>query len=339
MKKLKSYALCLLIFTVFVNLCYPDTSAIMEKNAKEYFINKDWNKAIEAATAWKEQAEKAPAAYFLLAYAHYAKGNYREIPHLLQYIDAQDKMDLLLTWVEKFVLEYPQNSAPYLLKGDIYIRLKKYSDAAKELDRAQELEPGLFLIHLARGALHSFQNNYDLAMNNFSEAIRLEPGFADAYINRGIVYYCQENCESALSDFDQAIKIRPDFALAYRGRAMAYRCLGRDDLASDDFRRAGELPGEGGHFAYTKTMDPSTGKITKNVNFGFDISPKIAVKGLPGASLDLGHYGGINSEPEGTIRKIRKGGEGEEVVVDSKLIVPALSFLLHNGQVLPEAGK
>jgi tetratricopeptide (TPR) repeat protein len=345
MKKLYLNILWPLLFIVFVTPVFAFSAATMEKDAKEAFVKRDLAKVTEIASIWKEQIKTTPVPYFLLIYAYYAKGDYQKIPKLLNAIDTQDKKEFLLIWAEKFARQYPQNPIPYLLKGDAYIRLKKYNEAIKEFNIAEEFAPRLFLVYAAKGMFYTFENRYDLAIKNFSQAIKLEPNSADIYNDRGIVYYCQGDYLSALSDFNQAIKIDPKFTLAYLGRGKVYRCLGKDDLAADDFKKVREINQEGFALSSKATKDPLTGKIMRQFDLNVETSPsKVEIK-LPllKKSLvdgSLGSLKGIDSKPEGEIIKVEEGVLSEKVW-DGQFIIPALSFLLYNDQFFfgAERGK
>lgn len=348
MRKLNLTIVWLLMIAIFVVPCYSFNVTVTEKNVKEALVKKDWDKVIEIANLWEEQEKATSVPHLLLVYAYYAKGDYQEIYQLLKVIDTQDKKESLLAWTEKFVQEYPQNSIPYLLKGDVYIRLNKYNEAVKEFDKAEELEPGLFLVYVAKGILYSFQNNYDLAIKNFTEAIKLKPNLADTYNNRGIVYYSQENCELALSDFEQAIKINPSFTLAYLGRGRTYQCLGESDLASNDFQKAKEINQEGVTFGQQTVHDPLTGKVITqkswHVEFGGGGSKaNLQTTNVPfmkkpilegSASVSNPKLGGVDSKPKGKIKKIRKGEVVGEKVPDDSFIDSASYFLLYSDQFL-----
>lgn len=331
MKKLHLNILWILMLVIFVVPCYSASVSLIEENLKEALVKKDWDKVIETANTWNEQEKTTPVPYLVLAYAYYTKGDYQKVSQSLGPIDSQEKKEFLLGWTEEFVREYPQSSLSHLLKGDSYIRLKKYDDAVKEFDKAKELDQVFFLVYVAKGMLYTFQNNYDLAINNFTQAIKLQPNLADLYNNRGIVYYCQKKCELALADFEQAVKKSPTFTLAYLGQGRAHQCLGKADLASDDFQKAKEISREGISFSQTWTKNPAV------------ISPATILpasgKWTPserqlGGELNLGVLKGVDSEPKGKTKKIRKGEVVSEKTPDDNFITSASYFLLYRDQFL-----
>lgn len=329
MKKLNLSILWLSVFVIFAPAVFAFNTAMIEEDIKEALIKRDMVKVTKIADTWRQEIDTAPVPYFLLAYSYYAKGDYQKVPGLLNVIDTRDKKELLLAWADKFSREYPQDPIPYLLKGDACIRLKKYEQAIKEFDMAEEFAPRLFLVYAAKGMFYAFQNSYDLAIENFNQAIKLEPNSADIYNSRGITYYCQGDYLSALSDFNQAIKINPKFTLAYLGRGKVYHCLEKDDLASADSKRAKEINQEGFAISRTSINDPSTGKIIHKFSAGLDIKPEI--KTPEGKLYSFGRLQGVDSTPEGEIMIIKKGDRGEKIL-DNQFILPALSFLLYNDQ-------
>lgn len=340
MRKPNFGILGLLMFITFVVPCYSASVPLIEENLKEALVKKDWDKVIEMANIWEEQVKTTLVPYFLIVHSYYAKGDYQKILQPLDFIDSQDKIESLLVWVEEFVKEYPQNSVPHLLKGDVYTRLKKYDEAINELNITEELEP-TFLVYSAKGMVYAFQNNYDLAIKNFTQAIKVNPNSADVYNNRGIAYYCQGDCELALNDFEQAIKRNSTFTLAYLGRGKAYQCLGKTDLAADDFKKAKEIDREGVFIGFKESRNPSTGAITKQFGLEFTSSvnsPKALnvnpATGYSTAKAASSTIGGIDSEPKGKTKKIRKGEVVSEKTPDDNFITSASYFLLYRGQFL-----
>lgn len=334
MRKSNICILWLLLSVIFTTSCFASVSTPLEKNVKEALVEGDWDRAIEVASAWKEQARQEPVPYLVLAYAYYAKGDYRKIAALVNFIDTREKKELLLTWAKEFAQEYPQQPFPYLLKADACVRLKKYFEAVKEFDAAEKFGRDNFLVYIAKGMNYFLRNTYDSAIENFNRAIRLEPRSADAYNNRGITYYCLEDFNAALRDFNQAIEIKPDFSLAYLGRAAVYHYLGKDDLALNDFNKADELQRQGFAMSYKRENDPLTGRIMHDFSVKFGIHPEIKT---PAGSFGR-RIQGIDSEPEGKIIMVKEGGTDEKAF-GSKFIVPAVSFLLYNDQFCFKASR
>lgn len=347
MKKLHLNILWILMLVIFVVPCYSASAPLIEENLKEALVKKDWDKVIETANTWKKQDKTTLVPYLALAYAYYVKGDYQKVSQSLGPIDSQEKKKSLLVWAEEFSREYPQNSIPYLLKGDVSIRLRKYSVATKEFDKAEELDQSFFLVYVAKGMLYSFQNNHDLAVKNFTEAIKLEPNLADIYNSRGAAYFSKDNYTLALDDFNQAIKIKPEFSLAYLGRGKVYHSLGKDDLASSDFQKAKEINREGITFSQQIVQDPSGRSITQKswhaefgggggkigaetTNIPFMKNP-IAKASI---SSSLPKIGGVDSEPKGKTKKIRKGEVVSEKTPDDNYITSASYFLLYRDQFL-----
>lgn len=323
MRKLNLSVLALLGFAIFVTPCYPFNQALTEKTIKEALVNKDWDKVIETASVWKNQDNTTSVPYLVLAYAYYVKGDYKKVSQSLDFVDSHEKKEFLLAWVEEFVREYPQNSVPYLLKGDSYIRLKKYADAVKEFDKAEELEPGFFLVYVAKGMLYAFQNNHDQAIKNFTEAIKLKPNLADVYNNRGIVYFSKDDYTSALDDFNQAIKINPEFTLAYLNRGNVYHSLGKEQLASGDFEKVAKI-GFGANWTYEKNIVTNKWQVKS-------ITPEVKFK--------TPILEGVSTKSEGKIIKAEEGGTVSEKALGDDFITSTPSFLLYNGQFLSKAER
>jgi tetratricopeptide (TPR) repeat protein len=100
----------------------------------------------------------------------------------------------------------PDNAAAYYERGRLYVRMKRYREAVKDLDAAIRLEPGKAEYHYTRGYTLGRQRLYDNALKDFDEAIRLRPGFAEAYNGRGTVYTALSRDAKALAEYDKSIE-------------------------------------------------------------------------------------------------------------------------------------
>lgn len=136
------------------------------------------------------------------------------------------------------------------------IHLGRAEEALASLDRAIEIEPGLALGHMYRGAallglgkheaalaayreasrldpkrwqarydqgilLCDVLHRYDEARREFERVVELVPGNADARFNLGNTLYGLRRFGSALQAYDRAIELRPDQAAYHGARANA----------------------------------------------------------------------------------------------------------------------
>lgn len=344
MRKLGLFILLLSASLIFVSYVHAFDEALAEKNAKYAVINRDLDKVIQIANEWKEQSRTKTIPYFLLMHAYYVKGDYRKVTQALDFIDSSDKKEFLLGWTENFIREYPNDSIPYILKGDACVRLKDYDAAIREFNIAEGLEPALYLVYASKGMAYALYNSFDSAIKSFGDAIRIKPDFADAYYSRGIVYYSRQDYSQALSDFNQAIRINPGFGLAYLARARAYQCLEKEDSALEDYKKAEELNKQGFSLSFESQKNPLAGKVSRKFSLNLETAPsKIGIKTPfvknPLISGSLGSVKGVDSRPEGKITKITDKEVENAKALDNKFIAPALYFLLHNSQFFFKAER
>jgi lipoprotein NlpI len=110
----------------------------------------------------------------------------------------------------------------YSARGFALALLKRYDEAASDLDRALELDPDLRAARLNRGVVSWFQKNYNAALKDFAAV--LEPPddkkLVEAAYYRGMLHLEQDRNDDALKDLDLVVAEKPDSRPAYRLRAL-----------------------------------------------------------------------------------------------------------------------
>lgn len=169
--------------------------------------------------------------YYLKSKLYFENNNYR----------------LALKYINKVIKIEPNNSDNYYNRALIYIYLKEYNKAIKDLDisinlspfddaffnygfclkrlnkfnesiiyftKAINLMPSDSKYYFNRAVSYEKLNKYDIAINDYSKAIDLDPKFIEAYINRGNLYEEKKEWEKALNDYMKAYAIdSSDFEL------------------------------------------------------------------------------------------------------------------------------
>ena len=130
---------------------------------------------------------------------------------------------------------------PYYNRGVAYLRLGRYPEAIRDLDKAIELSPTYAVLYSDRATANVQLGRLDEALGDFDKAVRLDPERVKSYVNRGMLYAMLENYPEALSDFDRAIQINPKYPVTYFNRAVVYREIGDADRAMEDFRVSCDL--------------------------------------------------------------------------------------------------
>jgi eukaryotic-like serine/threonine-protein kinase len=115
--------------------------------------------------------------------------------------------------------------------ANAYRKLGNLDQAAAQLNRALELEPGLAHLYRLRARLQLERNEPERALGDFNQAIEREkansPDQVDDLVDRGRLLLRDKKYPEALSSFNAALALRADHPQAMRLQAEALFHLGR----------------------------------------------------------------------------------------------------------------
>ena len=119
---------------------------------------------------------------------------------------------------EKYHRAVQLNARDAKLRYNFSLALDRLGDATaekRELLKAVELDPGLFVAQNQLGLLALNAGQRQEAEGRFKKAIEAEPGFAEAQSNLAVVYSQMGNLLEAASLFQEAIKNDPNYSKAH----------------------------------------------------------------------------------------------------------------------------
>ena len=158
--------------------------------------------------------------------------------------------------------------------GEAYMRQGNYTEALKELLKAQQLYPKDHLLQNDLGLVYMAKKSYDNAKDHFKSAIELKPEYAAARNNLGTVFLATEEWDAAIETFKavlgdllyatphypfsnlglayyhkgdyrlaekyylKALDIEPNFVLALRGLGKTYLAMNNIPGAIAEFEKA-----------------------------------------------------------------------------------------------------
>ncbi|HEY7270747.1 MAG TPA: tetratricopeptide repeat protein [Dehalococcoidia bacterium] len=133
----------------------------------------------------------------------------------------------------------PGQGSGYALRGDDYVALGRYEDAARDYQKAVELEPGLSAfsrlatISFLRGDVRNAEDFWKQAISSLDGL----PAENAAYVRTQLaqLYFDRADLDKAESQVDQALKAYPDYVHAVAARARIEASRGKFDTAIADY--------------------------------------------------------------------------------------------------------
>jgi len=134
-----------------------------------------------------------------------------------------------------------ENPRYYLGRAVSNARLRKFSDAMSDIDKAQNLGYNEAELCYFRGMVYLMSGNYTQAEQQYNKAIRSNDQYAFAYCDRGTLQYLRGNYKAAIDDYNTALAIKPGATFIYIFRAEAKSESGNLAGAIQDLNTALEL--------------------------------------------------------------------------------------------------
>lgn len=129
----------------------------------------------------------------------------------------------------------------YNIKGVIYSKLHKQSEAIENYKMALELDENFYISYYNLAMSYYKNEEYDPAIDLFTKAIKSKADFCQAYFKKAWVHYDKEQYRLAIIDFNNAIERNFDYAFAYNCLGNTYYMLGEYNNAKEMYNKAIEL--------------------------------------------------------------------------------------------------
>lgn len=111
------------------------------------------------------------------------------------------------TLLETAIKIDPKNPDIYNALGDVYSELNNGTEAAKNYNKALDLEKNYTKALLHKGQLYKRSTNYEGAAVEFQNALAIDQNFAPAYRELGEVYYLQRKLEKAKENYKKYLEL------------------------------------------------------------------------------------------------------------------------------------
>ncbi len=185
---------------------------------------------------------------------------------------AQDKNDQALSWLNKALIEIPEDAELLLKRGTLYREQNEIEAALQDVSQAILIKPelGKILInesnpylgnyieyatidhfitilseeppsldaYIKRAKAYLSTGFIDQALVDAEYVIELEPKSFDAYEAKAIILFSQGAYDKAIRAFDLALHYAPNNPEIFYNRGQLYKSLGDNNNASFDFQMA-----------------------------------------------------------------------------------------------------
>ncbi len=183
---------------------------------KMYLADERFQQADEVFRQIIKLYEKPKEAYVELAKALRAEGNMGEA------------LDLLL----KAAVLDPADAEPLYLAGNIYLDIKKPTEATVQFNRVLVINKLYPLVHYQLGRAGLLMSDPQKALTETDLEKRANPNMADAYLLAAEAHAILQQYSNCASEYQQAIKLRQQPAATYVKVSQCYRKKGDLDAAA-----------------------------------------------------------------------------------------------------------
>jgi tetratricopeptide (TPR) repeat protein len=164
------------------------------------------------------------------------------------FLKDQQRFNDALVLVDKILAQKKNLSrfreAAYVLKADIYFRLRDWAETIISCDELLKTKPNCIEALDLKGASYGKLECFDQAISCFTLAVQTQPTDTYAAFNMGGTYLLQGKLVEALSWFDRASELSSDFTDAWYNKGLVLCKLKRYEEARTAWQKAASLGDE-----------------------------------------------------------------------------------------------
>jgi eukaryotic-like serine/threonine-protein kinase len=135
-----------------------------------------------------------------------------------------------------------------------------WAAAAREFERALELNPNLSRTHVLYGFHFDYLGNHEQALLHYRRAVELEPLNLNANFTLAQEYFFSKQYDRAIEQEKKILEIDPAFAGAHSGLSDAYRFTGKYDLWLEEWEKAAKLNNDSEDLTLVKAVSQEYAK-------------------------------------------------------------------------------
>ena len=270
MQKLVLSIITIEMMLIFNSCAFPHDHILLQRPVYANSINYDYSAYLKYANAGLEFKEKG------------------------QYEQAIQQFQLAIT-------KKPDEYAPFMFIGDIYLDQEKYGLAIDKYNEAISISPYQSSLYYRRGAAFERIRKYYSALKDYNYSITLNSNEVQAYRQRSILYAHLDEKEKAIKDCNKAIQLEPSYrsydyasllysilrnhqkSIEYCQKALAIAPITEKDKMKKILMEENE--NYKASIALSNPTDESAGELRKaaafnNINGNYEKAYKYAIKAL-----------------------------------------------------------
>ncbi len=105
----------------------------------------------------------------------------------------------------------PDNAQALALRGNTFLKQRRFGLAVEDYGRALDLEPTLVEAYYGRAIAQSQLGDFARAIEDYDRISNLDPAFSAAYFNRAVAYERLGDLERAARDYAALYALEPDY--------------------------------------------------------------------------------------------------------------------------------
>ncbi|XP_026142291.1 uncharacterized protein ttc6 isoform X3 [Carassius auratus] len=128
----------------------------------------------------------------------------------------------------------PDHAEAHHQRGLCRVHLQD-STGVQDFNKALQINPHLYQVHLSRAALYGAQGRYAKAVLDCNEAIRIQPKSVRAYLYKGALKFYLKAYKCAVEDLTMAVQMDSACSFAYYNRGVCFHELQDYERALRDY--------------------------------------------------------------------------------------------------------
>ncbi len=130
-----------------------------------------------------------------------------------------------------------ESAADYIVKGNKLARIKQYTEAIEEYQKASRIDPKNSRTTLMIGLCYAQSGDLDQGLSYIRLAAKNAPSYI-AFYNLGVIYSARKEFDMALEAFDQALTFDPKSFNAEYQKGLVYANLEKYGQAIPFYQKA-----------------------------------------------------------------------------------------------------